>query len=317
LRLGVIGLKALVTGGAGFIGSHLVDRLMEKGFEVTVLDNFSTGSLKNLSQHLGKANFHLIEGDIRNERDVKKALEDVDFVFHLAAIVSVELSIKNPILVNEVNVCGTLNLLEESLNSGVERFVYISSCAVYGNPIRLPIDEEHPTKPISPYGVSKLASENYCQVFHEIYGLETVSLRLFNVYGSRQAMGPYSGVITKFIDRLKDGKPPIIYGDGKQTRDFVYVQDVVDACLLSLNSKGCVGESINIGSGVETSISDLAEILIELFGLSDVKPKYAQPRAGDIRRSCASLNKAKRLLGYQPKISLREGLKRVVRCEVI
>ena len=317
MRLGVIGLKALVTGGAGFIGSHLVDRLMEKGFEVTVLDNFSTGSLKNLSQHLGKANFHLIEGDIRNERDVKKALKDVDFVFHLAAIVSVELSIKNPILVNEVNVCGTLNLLEESLNSGVERFVYISSCAVYGNPIRLPIDEEHPTKPISPYGVSKLASENYCQVFHEIYGLETVSLRLFNVYGSRQAMGPYSGVITKFIDRLKDGKPPIIYGDGKQTRDFVYVQDVVDACLLSLNSKGCVGESINIGSGVETSISDLAEILIELFGLSDVKPKYAQPRAGDIRRSCASLNKAKRLLGYQPKISLREGLKRVVRCEVI
>ena len=313
----MIGLKALVTGGAGFIGSHLVDRLMEKGFEVAVLDNFSTGSLKNLSQHLGKANFHLIEGDIRNERDVKKALEDIDFVFHLAAIVSVELSIKNPILVNEVNVCGTLNLLKESLNGGVKRFVYISSCAVYGNPIRLPIDEEHPTKPTSPYGASKLASENYCQVFHEIYGLETVSLRLFNVYGSRQAMGPYSGVITKFIDRLKDGKPPIIYGDGKQTRDFVYVQDVVDACLLSLNSKGCVGESINIGSGVETSISDLAEILIELFGLSDVKPKYAQPRAGDIRRSCASLNKAKRLLGYQPKISLREGLKRVVRCEVI
>jgi len=307
-----LALKALVTGGAGFIGSHLVDRLMENDFEVTVLDNFSTGSLKNLSQHLGKANFHLIDGDIRSERDVKKALEDIDFVFHLAAIVSVELSIKNPILVNEVNVCGTLNLLEESLNSGVKRFVYISSCAVYGNPTRLPIDEEHPTKPTSPYGASKLASENYCRIFHEIYGLQTVSLRLFNVYGSRQAMGPYSGVITKFIDRLKHGKPPIIYGDGEQTRDFIFVDDVVDACLHAINCKNCVGESINVGSGVETSINELARTISSLFGMQKIKPIYTKPRIGEVRHSCADISKAEKLLGLKPKISLEEGLRKLV-----
>ena len=304
--------KALVTGGAGFIGSHLVDKLMEKGFEVVVLDNFSTGNLENLRSHLGKENFCIIRGDVRNKADVKKAAKDVDYIFHLAAIISVELSIKNPSLVNEVNVYGTLNILEESLKLNLKRFVYLSSCAVYGNPVYLPIDEEHPTKPLSPYGVSKLTAEHYCRIFYEIYGVQTVCLRLFNVYGPRQSSGPYSGVITKFVGCLKRRKPLVIFGDGEQTRDFIYVDDVIDAILSASESKKCSGEIINIGSGKETSINELAKILVEIFGYKEVKPKYANAKPGDIRRSCANLTKAKKLLNFKPKISLEEGLRRVV-----
>jgi len=304
--------KALVTGGAGFIGSHLVDKLMEKEFEVVVLDNFSTGNLENLRSHIGKENFRIIKGDIRNKADVKKAAKDVDYIFHLAAIISVELSIKNPLLVNEVNVCGTLNILEESLKLNLKRFVYLSSCAVYGNPAYLPIDEEHPTKPLSPYGVSKLTAEHYCMVFYRIYGVQTVCLRLFNVYGPRQSSGPYSGVITKFIDRLKCGKPPIIYGDGEQTRDFIFVGDVVDACLHAISCRNCVGEAINVGSGMETSINELARIISGLFGMRKIKPVYTKPRIGEVRRSCADISKAEKLLGLKPRISLKEGLRKLV-----
>ncbi|MCW3993669.1 MAG: SDR family oxidoreductase [Candidatus Bathyarchaeota archaeon] len=305
--------RVLVTGGAGFIGSHLVDGLLSGGFDVVVLDDFSSGRRENLSAHFGEPNFCLVEGDVRDEADVKKALEGVDVVFHLAAIVSVDFSVKNPLLVNEVNVGGTLNVLRESLKTGVKRFVYASSCVVYGESVNLPINEEHPTKPMSPYGVSKLAAEYYCRVFYEVYGLETVCLRFFNVYGSRQVVGPYSGVIMKFIDRLKHGEEPIIYGDGEQTRDFVFVGDVVDACMSAMRCKDCVGEMINVGSGVETSINRLADVLIELFVSRDVKPVFAEPKAGDIRRSCADLSKAERLLGYKPEKSLREGLSLLLR----
>jgi len=300
--------RVLVTGGAGFIGSHLVDGLMSGGFDVVVLDDLSSGRRENLSLHLGEPNFCLVEGDVRVKADVKKALEGVNVVFHLAAIVSVDFSVKNPLLVNEVNVGGTLNVLKESLKAGVKRFVYASSCAVYGEPVRLPIDEEHPTKPMSPYGVSKLAAEHYCRVFYGVYGFETVCLRFFNVYGSRQVVGPYSGVIMKFIDRLKRGEEPIIYGDGEQTRDFVFVGDVVDACLRTMRCKNCVGETINVGSGVETTVNKLADVLIELFGSRNIKPVYAEPKAGDIRRSYADLSRAERLLGYKPGKSLMEGL---------
>jgi len=300
--------RVLVTGGAGFIGGHLVDKLMSGGFDVVVLDDLSSGRREHLSVHFGKANFCLVEGDVRDEADVKKALEGVDVVFHFAAIVSVDFSVKNPLLVNEVNVGGTLNVLKESVKAGVKRFVYASSCAVYGEPTNLPISEEQPTNPMSPYGVSKLAAEYYCRVFYEVYGLETVCLRFFNVLGSRQVIGPYSGVIMKFIDKLKRGKEPIIYGDGKQTRDFVFVGDAVDACLRAMRCKDCVGEMINVGSGVETTVNRLADVLIELFGSGDVKPVYAEPRAGDIRRSCADLSKTERLLGYKAKTSLEEGL---------
>ena len=307
-------LRILVTGGAGFIGSHLVDRLMEEGYEVVVLDNFSAGKVENIQCHLDSQSFHLVKGDIRNLEDVRKALEDVDVVFHLAAIVSVDFSVKNPLLVNEVNVGGTLNVLRESLKAGVRRFVYASSCAVHGDPVHLPISEEHPSKPMCPYGVTKLAAEHYCRVFYEVYGLETVCLRFFNVYGSRQVIGPYSGVIMKFVDRLKRGEEPIIYGDGEQTRDFVFVGDIVEACLSAMKCKNCVGEVINVGgSDKEITISELAKILVELFGLYDVKPVYVEARAGDIRRSCANLDKAERLLGYKPKFSLREGLTMLLR----
>jgi UDP-glucose 4-epimerase len=306
--------RVLVTGGAGFIGSHLVDRLVSEGSDVVVLDDFSNGKRENLNEHFGKPNFCLVEGDVKDKADVKKALAGVDVVFHLAAIVSVDFSVKNPLLVNKVNVGGTLNVLRESLKAaGVKRFVYASSCAVYGEPVNLPINEEHPTKPTSPYGVSKLASEHHCRVFYEIYGLETACLRFFNVYGPRQMIGPYSGVIMKFIDRIGHGKKPIIYGDGKQTRDFVFVSDVVDACLRAKTCKNCVGDVINVGAGVEVSINRLADVLTKLFNLHGIKFVYAEPRAGDIRRSCADLSKAERLLGYKPKVSLREGLAMLLR----
>lgn len=300
--------KVLVTGGAGFIGSHLVDRLMSEGFDVVVLDDFSSGRRENLSVHFGKPNFCLVEGDVRDKADVKRALEGVDVVFHLAAIVSVDFSVKDPLLVNEVNVGGTLNVLRESLKAGVKRFVYASSCAVYGEPVNLPVNEEHPARPMSPYGVSKIAAEYYCRVFCGVYGLESVCLRFFNVYGSRQVVGPYSGVIMKFIDRMKRGEEPIIYGDGEQTRDFVFVGDVVDACLRAMHCKNCVGDVVNVGSGVETSINRLAEVLIGVFDVRDVKPVYAKARAGDIGRSYADLSKAEGLLGYKSKTSLKEGL---------
>lgn len=256
----------------------------------------------------GKSNFCLVEGDVRNKSNVKKALEGVDVVFHLAAIVNIGFSVKNPVVVNEVNVGGTLNVLSESLKAGVKRVVYASSCVVYGESVNLPVNEEQPTKPMSPYGVSKLAVEYYCRVFYEVYGLETVCLRFFTVYGPGQVVGPYSGVIMKFIDRLKRRKRPIIYGNGQQTRDFVFVEDVVNAFLRAMRCKNCGGEMINIGSGVETTINRLADALIGLFGMCDVKPVYARPREGDIKHSHANLNKAERLLGYKPERPLMKGL---------
>jgi len=309
--------RVLVTGGAGFIGSHLVDRLIEKGFDVVVLDNFFSGKCENLNQHFGKANFCFVEGDVRDRTRVKKALKNVDYVFHLAAIVSVNFSIKKPLLVNDVNVKGTLNVLEESLNARVKRFVLASSCAVYGEPVRLPIAEDHPTIPLSPYGVSKLTAEHYCRLFCKLYGLETVCLRFFNVYGPRQRGGSYGGVITKFIERLRKGKNLMVFGDGTQTRDFVYVSDVVEAMLLSIKGEKCVGETINIASGVETSINELVKILGSYFNLKDKHPIYVKAKPGEIYRSYADLEKAKKLLGFKPKFSLVDGLKRMLADEGI
>jgi len=310
-------VKVLITGGAGFIGSHLVDRLINDGYDVVVLDNFFSGRRENLSRYFGKANFCLIEGDIRNRIHVKNALKNVDYVFHLAAIVSVDFSIKKPLLVNDVNVKGTLNVLEESLKAGVKRFVLASSCAVYGEHVKLPVAEDHPTMPLSPYGVSKLAAEHYCRLFSKVYGLETVCLRFFNVYGSRQKGGSYGGVITKFIERLRKGKNLMVFGDGTQTRDFVYVSDVVEAMLLSIKGEKCVGETINIASGVETSINELVKILGSYFNLKDKRPIYVKAKPGEIYRSCADLERAKKLLNYEPKFSLVDGLKRMLADEGI
>ena len=305
--------KILVTGGTGFIGSHLLDRLMKEDNEVVVLDNFFSGKIKNVKRHLDSKNFHLTEGDVRNSDDVKEAIKDVEAVFHLAAIVSVPLSIENPLLVNNVNVRGTLNLLKASSKADVDRFIFASSCAVYGEADILPINEQHPTSPISPYAASKLAADNYCRVFYQVHGLKTVCLRYFNVFGPRQTKGPYSGVISQFIGRLKQNKSPIIYGDGEQTRDFVYIDDVVEACILALKCKSCFGEAINVGTGKPTTINELANVLIEFFCQAHIKPVYRAPREGDIRNSYADIGKAEKTLSYKPKITMKEGIRTLLK----
>lgn len=307
-------MKVLITGGAGFIGSHLVDHCLKIGYEIVVLDNFFAGKIENIRKHVNnKKGFHLIKGDIRNREDVEKALEDVDAVCHLAAIVNIPLSIENPLFVNDVNVQGTLNLLEASVKHDMQRFVYVSTCAVYGNAKYLPINEEHQTNPLSPYGASKLAAEHYCKVFHQIHGLKTICLRFFNVYGPRQPSGHYGGVITTFIELLKKKEPIVIFGDGNQTRDFVYVEDAVHACTLALQCKDCAGETFNIGTGTKTSINELARILIECVGKPQVKVVHADERKGDIRESYADVSKAKRKLGFKPKFSITEGLKEFIK----
>ena len=259
--------RVLVTGGAGFIGSHLVKRLLKEGFEVVVLDNLSTGSLENLELCLENENLRFVKGSIIDEQAMREASKDVEAVFHLAAITSVPYSVEYPDVTREVNVDGTRKLLEECLSAGVERFIYVSSCAVYGEPEYLPIDEEHPARPVSPYAESKLEAERLCREFQKAYGLKTTIVRPFNVYGPRMKGGRYGGVIARFIERLRLNKPPIIYGDGTQTRDFVHVWDIINALMLTLNNQKAIGEIFNVASGVATSIGQLAKLVMELSGV--------------------------------------------------
>jgi nucleoside-diphosphate-sugar epimerase len=305
--------EILVTGGAGFIGSHIVDRLLEEGFKVRVLDNLSTGEKKNLAQHQNKKTFQLIEGDIRNLELVKKAVRGVDAVIHEAALVSVTRSVENPLLSNEINVTGTLNLLKASADAHVKRFVLASSCAVYGDTETLPNHEKLAPKPLSPYAVDKLAAENYAKVFYDVFGLETVSLRYFNVYGPRQKYGPYSGVISIFINCLLENKFPTIYGGGEQTRDFVNVEDVVEANMLALARREAVGEVFNISTGEPITINKITETLQKIMGKSLLKPVHAEPRPGDIKHSYGDITKARRNLGYKPKVQLEKGLSELVK----
>jgi len=304
--------KALVTGGAGFIGSHLVDCLLDDRFEVSVLDNVSTGRMENLAHHKNRKGFHFVKGDVRDFELVKKAVTDVDVVFHEAALVSVTRSVENPVLTNDMNVTGTLNLLKACSDAGVKRFIHASSSSVYGEIETLPKREDLETQPISPYAVSKLAAENYVKVFYEVYGLETVCLRYFNVYGPRQTYGPYSGVITIFLKRLMDNQPPIIYGDGEQTRDFTNVQDVVEVNMLAMKNKSATGEVFNTATGVATTINHLATLLLQIMDKTNLKPIYKNPRPGDIRQSYADISKARKTLGYEPKVALRDGLEKLV-----
>jgi UDP-glucose 4-epimerase len=307
--------KILVSGGAGFIGSHIVDRLLSEGFEVTVIDNLETGHLKNIMHKQSRKELHFMRGDVRDFNLVRDAVKDVDAVFHEAAFVDVVRSIEKPILTNEVNVTGTLNILEAASDLGVKRFVYASSAAVYGATLSPQKREDGTLNPTSPYGVSKFAAENYAKLFHNLYGVETVSLRYFNVYGPRQSFNiqsAYGGIIALCVNRLLRNIPPIIYGDGEQTRDFVYVQDVVEANMLALNCKDAVGEAFNVGSGTSTSINQVAEFLKEITNKENLHNIYSAPRPGDIRHGYADISKAKELLGYNPKFSIKEGLTELV-----
>jgi len=300
--------RVLITGGAGFIGSHLVNRLMDGNVNVIVLDNLFSGSLKNVEAHIEDSRFRFVNGDVRDFEVLKRLVTEVECVIHLAAVTSVPFSVEEPVLTHEVNVTGTLNLLKACLDSEVEHFVFASSCAVYGESHYLPINEEHPVSPISPYATSKLAAEHYCRVFHESYGLKAVVLRLFNVYGPYQDAKGENGVVAKFMEHLRRGLPLIIYGDGEQTRDFVHVEDVVDAVLLVLKHEATIGEVFNIGSGKPTSVNELAKDVLDLAGVN-LGVKYEKPRLGDVKHSFANIEKAGKKLGYEPTILLHKGLK--------
>jgi UDP-glucose 4-epimerase len=304
--------QVLVTGGAGFIGSHIVEDLVESGYMVWVLDNLSTGTLGNLHSAMRTGRAEFVEGDILDRDLVKTLVDRVDAVVHLAAITSVPLSVVHPLSTNEVNVTGTVNLLEACVNSSVQRFVLISSCAVYGEPAYLPVDENHRTNPLSPYSASKLAAEHYCQAFSHANELETVILRLFNVYAPRQRKDDtYSGVITRFVRNLLSGQPLVVYGDGSQTRDFVHVHDVAEAVWLALNVSDIENQVYNVGSGQPVDVNELIQILTGLIG-NNVEVLYKAPRVGDLKNSCADLTKAREVLGYQPKIGLKAGLQNLI-----
>lgn len=299
--------KILVTGGAGFIGSHLVPRLLKKGDSVVVLDNLSSGKTENLSAIRGHPRFSFQRGDVRDMSAVHEALRGVDAVVHLAALIDVSASVADPLATHEVNVTGTLNLLQQSAQSKVKRFVFASSTAVYGDVKTLPVTEDTVLKPISPYAASKAAGEAYCSAFAGCYGLSTVALRFFNVYGLRNENSPYSGVITKFLGKAVNSEELIVEGDGEQTRDFIHVNDVVSAIILALESEVPKSEVFNVCTGVPTSINRLVETLRVVTG-KELRVKQAPPRVGDIKSSYGDPAKAMKQLKFKSTIDLSHGL---------
>jgi len=305
-------MRILVTGGAGFIGSHLVGRLIANGHHVTVLDNFSTGKRNNLANILGSKSLVIARGDIRRIHCSLPKLERVDGVCHLAAVTDVQDSIRDPVLTSEVNVIGTLQVLGAARKLRAERVVFASSAAVYGSPSRFPVTEDVDLVPISPYGASKAASEMYCGSFEENHGLETVSLRYFNVYGPRQTSSQYSGVISVFARRLLRKLPLRIFGDGSQSRDFIYVADAVDATVAALE-KPLRSRVFNIGSGRETTILELAKKMQQVADISS-DLRFEPPREGDIKRSVADISRARSELNFFPRSSLHAGLTATIQC---
>jgi nucleoside-diphosphate-sugar epimerase len=304
--------RVLVAGGAGFIGSHIVDELMQEDIEVTVLDNLYSGLLKNVAQWRRSKKFHLVRGDVRNLGLVKRTVSDMDAVFNEAAVVSVPRSLEEPLLANAVNVGGTLNLLKASLDSGVKRFVQASSASVYGNVETLPVREDSPRDPVSPYAIAELAAESYVRVFYHVYHLDTICLRYFNVYGPRQTLSIYSGATMIFLKQLVRGERPVIFGDGDQTRDFVYVDDVVRANMLALKAQKGIGDVFNIAAGKPYTINELVRNLQEKLGKKRLKPIYRGARPGEIRHSYANIQKAERVLGYKPMFTLEKGIGKLV-----
>jgi nucleoside-diphosphate-sugar epimerase len=303
----------LVTGGAGFIGSNLVAALLDEGHTVRVLDNFSTGKRENLSAVVDRID--LIKGDLTVMEDVQKAVRDMEVVLHQAAVPSVPKSVADPLGSNAANVNGTLNVLVASRDAGVRRVVFASSSSIYGDQDpEVAKVESMPPRPISPYGVAKMAAERYCQVFYHVYGLETVALRYFNVFGPHQdPQSMYAAVIPRFITALLEDGPPTIFGDGEQTRDFTYVGNVIAGNLLAAHAPAgkIAGEVLNLAAGGQTSLNTLVEMLQEITG-SHVLPVYADTRPGDIKHSRADIGKARQLMGYAPEISLIDGLRLTV-----
>jgi nucleoside-diphosphate-sugar epimerase len=300
----------LVTGGAGFIGSNLVEALLGRGERVRVLDNFSTGKPENLAGLGG--DLSIIEGEVTDPWAVREAMRGVDYVLHQAAIASVQRSIDDPVATERTNVLGTLQVLEAAKAAGVQRLVYAASSSAYGETVADKIHEDLPVRPVSPYGVSKLAGEMYCSAFYNVYGLETVALRYFNVFGPRQdPESEYSAVIPRFIKMLLAGEQPTIYGDGEQTRDFTYIDNVVAGNLLALAAPNAAGKTFNLASGRRISLNQLAETLGKILGVT-VLPKYAPARAGDIRDSSADISRAKAGLDYTPMVDFYTGLENTI-----
>lgn len=297
----------LVTGGAGFIGSHIAQALVARGERVRVIDNLSTGRLENVEAIGAKVDF--IRGDLADESIVRKVVEDVEIVFHEAALPSVPRSVADPRETHLACVDGTFNLLLAAKEKRVRRLIYAASSSAYGDQPTLPKVESMRPEPLSPYAAAKLVGEYYCQVFTRTYGLETICLRYFNVFGPRQdPSSPYSGVVSRFLDFLAKGERPVIYGDGEQTRDFTFISNAVDANLLAADGTKGIGEVINIANGEQVTINELLRRLKEITGRSDIEAEYKESRTGDILHSLADISRARDMLGYSPKVGLVEGL---------
>jgi nucleoside-diphosphate-sugar epimerase len=300
----------LITGGAGFIGSNIVAELVKRDEQVRVLDNFATGKRENLSPFLD--NIELVEGDLQDHETVRRAVEGVDVILHQGALPSVPRSVNAPLTTNEVNVTGTLNLLIAARYAGVQRVVYASSSSVYGNAELMPKRESMALAPLSPYAVSKLAGEHYCRAFYAVYGLETVCLRYFNVFGPHQdPLSQYAAVVPRFIVRMLRGESPVIYGDGNQSRDFTFVDNVVHANLLAATAPGVAGEVFNIACGERHTVLQLVSLLNDVLDTA-IEPVLAAPRSGDVRHSQADIAMAQERLGYKPTTDFEEGLRRTV-----
>jgi nucleoside-diphosphate-sugar epimerase len=302
--------KYLVTGGAGFIGSHIVKRLVNDGGHVRVVDNLSTGQARRLDALRSAIQF--IEGDLAEEAIARRAVEGIDFVLHQAAVPSVQRSVANPVGTNRSNVTATLNLLESCRRAGVRRLVYAASSSAYGDTEVLPKHEDMPSNPLSPYALQKFVGERYCRLYHELFGVETVSLRYFNVFGPGQdPHSEYSAVIPKFIKGLLAKQPITIYGDGEQSRDFTYIDNVVEANLLALEAPDAAGKMCNIGCGERITLNRLVTLLEQQLR-TKAQVSYTPPNAGDVRNSLADIERAKVLLRYRPEIMIEEGLRRTI-----
>ena len=302
--------KYLVTGGAGFIGSHIVKRLVHDGGQVRVVDNLSTGQFCRLDALRSAIEF--IEGDLAEEAMAAKAVDGVDFVLHQAAVPSVQRSVADPVMTHRANVTATVNLLEACRSAGVRRVVFAASSSAYGDTEVLPKHEDMPPNPLSPYALQKFVGERYCNLYHKLYGLETVSLRYFNVFGPEQdPHSEYSAVIPKFITRLLANQPITIFGDGEQSRDFAYIDNVVEANLLALKAPDAAGRMCNIGCGERITLNQLVAFLEKQLGVK-AQVSYAPPKTGDVRHSLADISRAKAILGYAPKVMVEEGLRRTI-----